>query len=119
MSRLIRCFLGSAPPTQLVKALLNLEWHQNVRELKSVLRGITVTSHEEAIQQHEKLLVDQVVMSIEGGRPCSLKEMLQAIERGIIERAWYREAGNQARAAMLLGITDRTIRRHLAKLRLL
>jgi DNA-binding NtrC family response regulator len=73
-------------------------------------------SAEEAFQEYEKRELEKVLMMVQEGREFSLPESLAFIGRGIIHRALRQAGGNRTRAARLLGLSDRSIRRHLQRL---
>ena len=91
-------------------------WLENITELKSYLRNLVVISHTEVERSREGQEFQKMLMMVEEGKPFSVKQSLARIEEGIVERALARSSGRQADAARLLGLTDRTIRRHMSKL---
>jgi Nif-specific regulatory protein len=92
-------------------------WEENISDLKAYLRIMAITSHEEAKRRYEFVQLEKMLMMMEEGKEFSLKAYLSLLENAMIERALNRTNGHQARAARLLGLTDRTIRRAIDRLR--
>ncbi|MGB2959205.1 MAG: helix-turn-helix domain-containing protein, partial [Bacteroidota bacterium] len=90
-------------------------WSDNIDGLKAYLWNLVVASHSEAERSREREELQKMLLLVEEGRQFSLKESLARIEERIIERALARSGGRQAEAARLLGLTDRTIRRHICR----
>jgi DNA-binding NtrC family response regulator len=95
------------------RELMERDWSDNVAGLKAYLWNLVVASHAEAERSREREELQKVLTLVEEGREFSLKGSLARIEEAVIERALARSHGNQAKAARLLGLTDRTIRRHM------
>jgi DNA-binding protein Fis len=92
------------------------EWSDNVAGLRAYLWSLVVKSHAEVERSREREELQKILKLVAEGREFSLKESLAHIEEAIVERALARSRGNQAKAARLLGLTDRTIRRQLHKI---
>jgi len=92
------------------------QWPDNIAGLKAYLWNLLVTSHSEAERSGEREELQKMLLLVKEGRHFSLKDSLARIEGGMIVRALARSEGNQAEAARILGLTDRTIRRQLDKI---
>ena len=113
---------GTSPPRlsrQAKAALLRYDWPGNVRELRNVVetlcllragKQVRMRDLPAALQQRggaEEVPGDPIVQ-------VSLDRPLHALVAQIIEAALALEGGSKARAASRLGISVRTIQRHLA-----
>lgn len=92
-------------------------WEENMSDLKAYLRIMAITSHKEAKRRYEFVQLEKMLMMLEEGKEFSLKTYLYLLENAMIERALNHTNGHQARAARLLGLTDRSIRRAIDKQR--
>jgi Nif-specific regulatory protein len=97
----------SATATELLK---NHSWPGNVRELENCIERAIILTTDGIIHRHHLPLP---LLQAAGG-PASrtrggLPETLDAIERGLITEALKESAGNMARAARALGITERAM----------
>jgi two-component system response regulator HydG len=101
---------GTLDP-KLAEFLVKQKWPENVTELKAYIRSLIVPSYEGAIQEREKIEVMKMITMLEDGHEFSLRHSINVIENGIIQRALKKFGGHQVRAAQLLGLTERTIRR--------
>lgn len=101
---------GTLDP-KLAEFLAKRKWPENVTELKAYIRSLIIPGYEGAIQEREKIEVMKMITMLEDGREFSLRHSINVIEHGIIQRALKRFDGQQVRAAQLLGLTERTIRR--------
>ncbi|MFQ5633818.1 MAG: sigma-54-dependent transcriptional regulator [Gammaproteobacteria bacterium] len=112
------------------KALLDHEWPGNVRQLQNVLQRATLLCSGQRIRARDLQLPatagptpgddpnDQTVDQPAGGpaRAHELRQHLQSIEGRLILDALER-GGNRNKAAELLGISPRTLRYKIARLR--
>ncbi len=98
------------------RKLSERDWSDNIDGLRAYLWNLVVASYSEAERSREREELQKMLLRVEEGREFSLKESLARIEEAIVARALARSGGNQARAARLLGLTDRTIRRQIQKL---
>jgi len=98
------------------RKLSERDWSDNIDGLRAYLWNLVVASYSEAERSREREELQKILLRVEEGREFSLKESLARIEEAIVSRALARSGGNQARAARLLGLTDRTIRRQIQKL---
>lgn len=123
-----------------MKRLSKHHWRGNVRELKNHIYRLVVTSREdiiseEAVQQmltannakdeldHERLQFDRQVRLIAANLLADADENigifglgLQQFERPFLTEVMEHSAGNQIRAAKILGINRNTLRKKLAEL---
>ncbi|MGB2868305.1 MAG: sigma 54-interacting transcriptional regulator [Bacteroidota bacterium] len=87
------------------------KWEENVTQLKAYLRSLIVPDYRVALQEKEKIEVMKMLLFIEEGREFSLRQSISTIENAIVERALQKHAGRQSKAAQMLGVTDRSLRR--------
>jgi len=103
-----------------LEALLDYHWPGNVRELEHVLQRAATLATSNRIERTEIALpletpVDKPTMSISAATPQGLTKTIAGIECSLIDAALKKAAGNQARAAQLLGIPRTTLRDKMAK----
>lgn len=101
---------GTLDP-KLAEFLIKQNWPENVTELKAYIRSLIIPGYEGAIQEREKIEVMKMITMLEDGHEFSLRRSIDVIENGIIERALKKFDGHQVRAARLVGVSERTIRR--------
>jgi DNA-binding NtrC family response regulator len=109
---LVDAFLRRAPPPRRAvteEALMKLaryEWPGNVRQLRHVLESARVMSIADVLDEEDILLPEVPREPREPGAASNLdlRENLERVERGLIERALRESHGNRAEAARLLGI---------------
>ena len=96
-------------------ALKRYSWPGNVRELRNVVRTALILGHGEALALHGS----QVLLPVRSVRDRVESDSLslQELERRAIFEALRRTKSHQAKAADLLGITDRTLREKLRRYR--
>ena len=94
------------------RMLLDYEWPGNVRELKSVVEALVVSSEDGVVIR--TVTVERFLVS--SGSKSGLSGRLKEVERVEIERALSACGGNKSKAAKMLGINRKTLRR---KIRLL
>ncbi len=105
--------MGKKPPALSRHALDALEahaWPGNVRELRNVVeRAVVLCVGEEIGPEH--LMLETAARSVPGRKLAglSLQGDLDALERARIEAALSKCAGNQTKAAELLGMPRRTL----------
>jgi len=100
-------------------ALLRYDFPGNVRELENIIQGAI------ALSRHETITTDDLPVAVraqgeENGLTYrqfegSMRQQVDALERGLIEEALREEGGVQYRAAERLGISERTLRYKLEK----
>jgi two-component system NtrC family response regulator len=101
--------------------LVRYDYPGNVRELENIVQRALVLARGDAVTRHD--LPDSVREGFsEGGlfpeNPLSLPAQVAELERKMIEDALEEESGNQSRAADRLGISERTLRYKLSKIRI-
>ncbi len=108
------------PITQLDPEMMELfyryEWPGNVRQLRNVVRAALIFGSGEVLSLAEApWLQAELARSDDGPEPRSLR--LRDVERRTILEALRVTESHQAKAARLLGITDRTLREKLRRYR--
>lgn len=107
---------GLMPEAEVILKLYS--WPGNVRELRNVVERIVIMENDEWIQ------VSHLPIEIQtGGNQTTTNDFpippdgvqLEVVERQFITQALSRTAGNQSRAAKLLGITRHTLRYRMEK----
>jgi len=119
--------LGQPPPALTERALAALSrypWPGNVRELRNVMERAVVVAHGTAVDESHIELRSASLAPGPAGHPAQeadaptsapdLRGDLRDYERERITDALARAAGNQTRAAKLLGVSRRTLVRRLA-----
>jgi transcriptional regulator with PAS, ATPase and Fis domain len=116
--------LGRAPATvspEALRCLWGYPWPGNVRELQHVLEGAMVLSDGVILPEHLPPAVQQIKAAppAESGAPRligTLDETLEDWERRLILDALREASGVQARAAKLLGVSERSLWYRVKKL---
>lgn len=106
---------GTGPlriPADLSPRLSALPWPGNVRELENTLEMLVALSHKGEV---DLSLLPGGGPGTEGGRGLTLKERVDAYERGVIVEALRTTHGNRAEAARVLGIGRVTLYEKLAR----
>jgi len=98
---------------QTLRAFEAYPWPGNVRQLRNVLRAALILGHGPVLSIRGLDLLEAPPAA--GGPGASLQ--LRDLERTAVFEALRRTRSNQAKAARLLGITDRTLREKLRKYR--
>lgn len=101
---------GNLEPS-LAMVLVNHPWKENVLQLKAFIHSLITQTYGDAIQQSEKIEVSQMLLMLEEGREFSLRESISNIVDSVIERALDKYEGHQQKAAQMLGLTGRSVRR--------
>jgi transcriptional regulator with PAS, ATPase and Fis domain len=98
-----------------LRALLQKQrWDGNVSELQAYMRTLMPLSFQQALVNKETIALSRLLLSIEEGNDVSLYESLSQIQRSLIDRALRRFNGDKTKTAMMLGLSDRTVRRNTA-----
>ena len=103
-----------------VDLLKRYDWPGNVRELKNVLeRALILCRRGQIGIQHlilgpEEGAIDSDRTGLASGK--SFREILDSMERSLIEEALRRSEGKKQRAARLLGMSRPALGRHIVKL---
>lgn len=100
------------------QALTDREWPGNVRELENVIQRSTILLDGDVIKAEDLVFeqIEQVAQSQDVG-DCELQGNLLRQEFELIRSALYKSAGNRKATAAQLGISARTLRYKLAKMR--
>ena len=93
--------------TPAIDLLTNYHWPGNVRELENCIERAVLLSTDEVIHSHHLPPSLQSAESTDTSLHSSLNEALNNLERDLILDALKSTRGNMARAARLLGITER------------
>ena len=104
-----------------IDVLVRQSWRENIRELKAVVDKSVLFSNGGRFMLppelvDEKTEVVKMINNIATGQDFVLDKSLDAIEKGIIERALQKFAHNQSKAAGFLGMTEQTLRYKLKRL---
>lgn len=104
-----------------IDVLVRQTWRENIRELKAVVDKSVLFSNSGRFMLppelvDEKTEVVKMINNIATGQDFVLDKSLDAIEKGIIERALQKFGFNQSRAASFLGMTEQTLRYKLKRL---
>lgn len=92
------------------------DWPGNVRQLRNVVRTMLIFGSGEVLSLAEAPWLQAELAETGGGpKPTSLR--LRDVERRTILEALHITDSHQAKAAELLGITDRTLREKLRRYR--
>ena len=122
-----RCRPGERIPALSAEAahvLLTHSWPGNVRELDNVMQRAVILANGPVIQAtHIHIeasapsLADPIPATAASPQPAALSESISATERDLILQALRSDNGNRQAMAKRLGISPRTLRYKLAKLR--
>ncbi|HUN65892.1 MAG TPA: sigma 54-interacting transcriptional regulator [Bacteroidota bacterium] len=104
-----------------IDVLVRQSWRENIRELKAVIDKSVLFSNGGRFMLppelvDEKTEVVKMINNIQNGQDFILDKSLDAIEKGIIERALQKFGFNQSKAAGFLGMTEQTLRYKLKRL---
>ena len=104
-----------------IDVLVRQSWRENIRELKAVIdKSVLFSSGGRFMLPpelvDEKTEVVKMINNIVTGQDFVLDKSLDAIEKGIIERALTKFGFNQSKAAGFLGMTEQTLRYKLKRL---
>lgn len=93
--------------TPAIDLLMNYHWPGNVRELENCVERAVLLSVDEVIHSHHLPPSLQSAESTDTRLNSSLQEALDNLERELLLDALKSTKGNMARAARLLGVTER------------
>ena len=107
-----------------IDVLVRQAWRENIRELKAVIDKSVLFSNGGRFMLppelvDEKTEVVKMINNIATGQDFVLDKSLDAIEKGIIERALQKFGFNQSKAAGFLGMTEQTLRYKLKRLNII
>ena len=114
-----RCRPGERIPALSAEAahvLLTHSWPGNVRELDNVMQRAVILANGPVIQAAH-VHIEASAPSLADPVPAALSESVSAAERDLILDALRADSGNRQAMAKRLGISPRTLRYKLAKLR--
>jgi DNA-binding NtrC family response regulator len=100
---------------EMMEAFARHRWPGNVRQLCNVVRAALILGEGETLSLEESPALWHELRASERAEPATLS--LAELERRAIFEALRRTKSHQARAADLLGITDRTLREKLRRYR--
>ncbi len=95
--------------TPAIDMLMSYHWPGNVRELENVVERAVVVCDAQVIHAHHLPPTLQTAEASGTSTKVSLDEMLGAYERDILQDALKSARGNRAKAARLLGTTERIL----------
>jgi Nif-specific regulatory protein len=95
--------------TAAIDLMMRYHWPGNVRELENCIERAILLCRGDAIQAHHLPPTLQASGQIHTPAPCFLDSALGALEHEMIVDALKNTGGNMARAAQLLGISERII----------
>jgi Nif-specific regulatory protein len=95
--------------TAAIDLMMRYHWPGNVRELENCIERAVLLCRGDAIQAHHLPPTLQASGQIDAATSCLLDSALSALEHEMIVDALKNTEGNMARAAHLLGISERII----------
>lgn len=108
--------VGVAPAA--LQALCDYDWPGNVRELENVVQRALVLVDDGVIETEHLVFGDgDGSTGSSTGANLALRHSLRSTEHAVIARALKEHGGNRAKTAGALGISERTLRHKLQKLR--
>ncbi len=100
---------------EMVELFHQCEWPGNIRQLRNIVRTALIFGEGPTLSLRDVPLLQAELKQTGKIQPVTLR--LQELERRAILEALRRTSRNQAKAAKLLGITDRTLREKLRRYR--
>lgn len=101
--------------TSAMDLLMNYHWPGNVREMENCIERAVLMSNDGVIHGHNLPLIMQPVNFTGTNRTGSLQAALDNLEREMVIDALKSSRGNLAKAARMLGITERIMGLRVAK----
>lgn len=99
--------------------LMKYDYPGNVRELENIIERATVISRGAVISVEDLPFREAGLKDINSGeKPGTMKDSIEALESGMIQKAMQDAGGNQSKAAEALGISERMLRYKLKKYKL-
>ena len=101
-------------PAEIFESILEYDWKGNVRELKNCVENLVVMSPEGELST-EFLPFELKKNPLDFLEISNLKGVISEVETYLIRKALVKFAGNQVKAAKLLGIPEATLRFKMKK----
>jgi len=101
--------------TPAIDMLMSYHWPGNVRELENCIERAVLVSNANVIHGHHLPPTLQTAEASGTGASGSLQDQLDNLERDVITDALKSARGNAAKAAQILGITERIMGLRLKK----
>ncbi|NLF40676.1 sigma 54-interacting transcriptional regulator, partial [bacterium] len=101
--------------TPAIDMLMSYHWPGNVRELENCIERAVLVSNDNVIHGHHLPPTLQTAEASGTGASGSLQDQLDNLERDVITDALKSARGNAAKAAQILGITERIMGLRLKK----
>jgi DNA-binding NtrC family response regulator len=95
----------------LKRFLISKWWPENLFDLNAYLGSLIVRNHPEMFDESDTIELTKVKQLIEQGRETSLQKSLGLIEQFLVDLALKKCNGNRTKAAALLGLSERSVRR--------
>jgi two-component system nitrogen regulation response regulator GlnG len=127
--------MDSALSESAIEKLERADWPGNVRELENAIKRALVLSSERVLTPEDFAFIDEsrgkdpagldlgqlvrqeAAIALEGPAPEELyRDMLERVERPLLEAVLAHTEGNQIRAAAILGINRNTLRKKITEL---
>jgi len=109
--------------SEVIEKLLGYDYPGNVRELRNIIERAMILACDDILRPDHIVLEDRELLREQAARACSpaLTEQL-VYRRGrltdeLVLEALEKTAGHRARAARMLGVSERTLYRHIRRLR--
>lgn len=96
-----------------LQMLVGYDWPGNIRELRNWIERAVIVAQSDHIRLSDLPTYINVKPQAAKPKPSSLKTHVEAVEKERIEEALRQTGGNKPEAAALLGISLRTVQRHI------
>ena len=90
---------------------MSKSWPENVFGLNAYLESLIVRNHREVYDEIDTIELTKMKQLIGEGRESSLQKSLGLIEQYLVDLALKKCDGNKTKAAALLGLSPRSVRR--------